>query len=132
MDTEFSLTLLKEKLAICRFDPGNDIPGWALAGHSFYSITRTPEEISVVLPQRNITEKESCCEKEWRALRIDGKLDFSLSGVLLSILDMLKHLSVSVFVVSTYDTDYILVKEHELTRTCQVLRKKFTVHAEPI
>jgi len=132
MDPEFSLTVLKDKLAICRFDPGNDVPAWALRSSSFHSITRTPDEVSVVLPQKNITGKETCCERDWRAIRVDGKLDFSLSGVLLSILDMLKNLSVSVFVVSTYNTDYILVKEQELSRTLRALKRRFVVHTEPV
>ncbi len=130
MDPDVSLTILSEKLAICRFDPGNDLPVWALPCHSFHSITRTPEEISVVLPQKNIHKKETCCERDWRAFRVDGKLDFSLYGVLLSILDMLKDISVSVFVVSTYDTDYILVKEQELSKTLPTLKRKFVVHTE--
>jgi hypothetical protein len=130
MNAEISLTVLRGKLAICRFETGTDLPDWALTGKSFHSITHTPDEVSIVLPQKNINLQEISCERDWRALRVDGKLDFNLCGVLLSILDVLNDLSVSVFVVSTYDTDYILVKEHELTRTIHALKKKFTVSEE--
>lgn len=132
MNTEFSLTVLRDTLAVCRFDPGEDLPPWIMRGNSFHSFTRTSNEVSVVLPQKNIIRENACCERDWRAFRIDGKLDFGLTGVLLSVLVMLKNLSVSVFVVSTYNTDYILVKEKELARSIQALRRKFVIHIEPV
>jgi len=128
MNPEISLTVLHDTLAVCRFETGTDLPPWARLGNSFHSITRTLDEVSVVLPQKNVDNREISCERDWRALRVDGKLDFSLCGVLSSILDMLKDISVSVFVISTYDTDYILVKERELTKTIKALKKKFAVH----
>jgi hypothetical protein len=130
MNPEISLTVLPDKLAICRFETGTDLPAWARNENSFHSITHTLDEVSVVLPQKTIDDNETPCEKDWRALRVDGKLDFSLCGVLSSILDSIKDLSVSVFVISTYDTDYILVKEQELTKTTDALKKSYVVNEE--
>jgi uncharacterized protein len=130
MNPEISLTLLRDTLAICRFEAGTDLPAWAQKAGDFHSITRTSDEVSIVLPQKNIGNQEISCERDWRALRVDGKLDFSLCGVLSSILDILKDASVPVFVISTYDTDYVLVKEQEVTKTTAALRKSFAVNKE--
>jgi len=130
MQQQLSLTVMPEKLAVCRFNTGAEIPSWTQCSTAFRSITYTPDEVSVVVPEKNIPGSEVRCERDWRAIKVDGKLDFNLCGVLSSILDLLSKTSVSIFVISTYDTDYILVKESQLGDALHALRTCYSVTEE--
>jgi len=100
------------RLAICRLGPKDDLPA-AIRGASFWSATRTEEELSLVIPEDFIPP--GCrCERGWRALKVAGPLDLSLTGVLKAIADPLAHVGISLFALSTYDTDYLLVREKDL------------------
>ena len=115
-----SLSVLGEPLAICRLKPTSEIPSWAKVG-SFFSVTRTADELSIVCPEGRVPSDVQC-EEGWRAMKIEGPLDFSLVGVLSSVTEPLAEEGVSVFAISTFDTDYILVKEAQLDSTIAVLR----------
>ena len=97
------------------------MPGWALAAE-FFSVTRTPDEISVVCPGSRVPA-DTTCERGWRALGLEGPLDFSLVGVLARITKVLAEAGVSVFAISTYDTDYVLVRDEQLELATTVLRR---------
>lgn len=114
--------VLEDRFAVCRFEPDNEVPGWAVKG-GFFSITRTPDELSIVCPERNILEGVRC-EEGWRAFGIEGPLDFSLVGVLVSLLDPLAKAKISVFALSTYDTDYVMVREDQLDSALVALRNE--------
>ena len=90
----------------------------------FCFVGKTDEEISVVC----ITEKAPQNTKEredgWKAFRIQGVLDFSLIGILSKISTILAENKIGIFVVSTYNTDYVLVKEKDFERTLAVLEKE--------
>ncbi len=86
----------------------------------FVSITRTSEELSIVCPQRQVPAKIRR-QEGWRAMKVKGPLDFSLTGILSSLATPLAQEGVSVFAISTYDTDYLLVKEKDLERAIGVL-----------
>ena len=105
----FDLAVLPDALAVCRLPAGTDTPAW-LDGESFASVTRTPEETSVVC-RAEVVPQGVRAELGWRALRVAGPLDFALTGVLLSLLGPLAAAGVSVFALSTFDTDYVLVQE---------------------
>jgi hypothetical protein len=108
------ITLLPEPLAVCRLDPEAPVPAWALAG-SFFSVTRTPQELSIVLPEARLPAESSGIrvERGFRAFQVDGPLDFALTGVLSALLAPLARAAIPVFVLSTFDTDLILVRgEH--------------------
>ena len=107
-----TLSVLPDRFGICRLDPEETPPVWATAG-PFFSVTRTSEELSVVCIETAIPG-EIACEKGWRCLKVHGPLDFSLTGVLSSLTDPLAEANVGVFAVSTYDTDYLLVRETDL------------------
>jgi len=109
-------------LAICRLEKDGGIPGWALGG-KFVSITRTSEELSVVCPQIQVPE-EVKRDAGWRCLKVEGPLDLSATGVLASFVTPLAWEGISVFALSTYDTDYLLVKEENLEKTVKVLAQK--------
>lgn len=107
-----AISVLPGRLAVCRLDPGEPVPAWAASG-SLVSVTRTEEEVSVVCAEDAVPAGVRC-EQGWRCLRIRGPLAFPETGVLSSVIAPLAHAGVSVFVVSTHDTDNILVKEERL------------------
>lgn len=113
------LHIVPGTLAVCRLDPGAGVPGWA-SGGVLSAIIRTPEELSIVCEQRNVPP-DIRCEGGWRALKVAGPLDFSLIGVLASLAGALADAGVSVFALSTYDTDYLLVKADTLERAIDAL-----------
>src|SRR5690349_5105766 len=95
-----TLILLEETFAMCRLAADASLPSWASSG-SFFSITRTPDELSIVCPQRAVPEGIRS-ERDWRCLRVSGVLDFSLVGVLASLTALLAAVGVSIFAVSTF------------------------------
>jgi hypothetical protein len=112
--TNLTLSLLPENYSICRLGPEADIPPWALAG-DFYSLTRTKEELSLVCSEEFVPEGVQC-EKGWRCILVSGPLDFSLTGILASLTNSLAEAGISVLAISTFDTDYFLVKADNLKR----------------
>lgn len=119
IESKLTIKLLKEKYVVCRLNKNEAIPSWALQG-DFYSITKTEDELSIVCLQDNIIDNIKC-EKDWRVLKIEGPLDFSLVGILSKISTLMANNSISIFAVSTYDTDYILIKEKDINRAIKVL-----------
>src|SRR5262245_54120965 len=108
--TRHRLTLipLDGLFAIVKLPPEAAIPSWASSG-SFLSITRTADELSIVSPEAAVPSGVQA-ERGWRCVRVAGKMDFSVVGVLASLVVPLADAGVSVFAVSTFDTDYLLVK----------------------
>lgn len=115
----FALHVLEGSYAICRMDPGDRAPAWATRG-TFFSITRTPAELSIVCEVAAVPAGV-LCERGWRVLAVQGPLDFNLTGVVAGLTSVLAAASISVFVVSTYDTDYLLVREGGLRRGIEAL-----------
>jgi len=113
------LQLLPETYAICRLGSEQAVPAWATGG-AFLSLTRTRAELSIVCVQEAVPE-DVRCEKGWRCLGVRGVLDFSLTGILASLATPLAAAGVSIFAVSTFDTDYLLVKNDGLTPTIAAL-----------
>ena len=114
------LTVLGERLSICRLDASEEVPVWA-TGSSFFSVTRTRDELSVVCPEDVVPEGISR-ERGWRAFRLEGTFDLSMVGVLASVASPLAEAGASIFVVSTFDTDYVLVREEQLDLAVDTLR----------
>jgi hypothetical protein len=94
------LELLSGEFAIVKLDADAAIPPWA-SGGELLSITRTPQELSIVYESR---------EGEWRCLKVEGPLDFSLVGILASLAEPLARAGIPIFAISTFNTDHILVK----------------------
>jgi len=114
-----TMKLLKEKYGVSRLDKNELIPKWA-QNSDFFSITKTCDELSIVCSQDDIPN-DIKCEKDWRILKIEGQLDFSLIGILSSISTILAQKGISIFAISTYDTDYILVKNKDIDNAIQAL-----------
>jgi len=116
-----TLELLPETYAICRLGAEEAVPAWATGG-AFFSLTRTRAELSMVCAQGAVPEGVRC-ERGWRCLGVHGPLDFSLSGILASLADPLAAAGVSIFAVSTFDTDYLLLREADLTTGVEALQR---------
>lgn len=113
------LRLLPGTFAVCRLEPDAAIPAWALAG-ILTSISRTPDELSIVCPEAQVPEG-ILAEKGWRCFKIQGPLPFAMTGVLASLVNPLAEAGISLFAFSTYDTDYVLVKDAALERALTAL-----------
>ena len=118
--TPLTLTLLPDLLAICRLPPDAPLPE-PPDGGSFWSVTRTREEISLVLAD-DAAPAGWQAERGWRGLKVEGPLAFELTGILASLAGPLAKAGVSLFALSTYDTDYVLVKENDLSQAIATLQ----------
>ncbi len=114
-----TLSVLPETLAICRLGPDDPIPDWAHAG-DLISITRTSDELSVVCAEAVVPDNVKS-DPGWRCLKVEGPLDLSLTGVLASLANPLAGARINIFAISTFDTDYLLVKAGNLARATEVL-----------
>ena len=117
-----TMKLLKDRFAVCRLNNNESIPHWAKESN-FFSVTKTLDELSIVCSQDNVPD-EVKCEKDWSTLKIEGPLDFSLIGILSSISTILAENKISIFAISTYDTDYILIKDRDINKAIDVLSDK--------
>jgi uncharacterized protein len=120
------LALLDEPLAVCRLGPGDPVPGWALASRPLSVVARTPTELSLLVaeaavPAERAREPGLRVEGGWRAFVVRGPLPFDLVGIFASMAQPLAEAGLSIFALSTFDTDFLLVKGADLTRARAVL-----------
>ncbi len=113
------LEVLPGVLAVCRLPAGAPVPSW-FGNQGFASVTRTADETSIVC-DASVVPPGVVTESGWRAIKVAGPLDFGLTGVLLSLAQPLADAGVPIFVLSTYDTDYVLVKEAGLREALAAL-----------
>ncbi|SER19784.1 hypothetical protein SAMN04487944_101605 [Gracilibacillus ureilyticus] len=116
------LKILPSAFSVIKLDPAEAIPSWAVSDE-FVSITKTDEELSIVCPTENIPAEAdiSAAEHEWSCIKIEGVLDFSLTGILASLANPLAENHISIFALSTYNTDFLMVKSHALKKAKEVL-----------
>ena len=114
-----TLTLDPGTYAVCQFTDIKDVP--PRKGDDFYSLTITANEVSLVCTQE-LVPKGTRCECDWRILRLEGPFDFNLVGILSGILAPLARAEVSIFAISTYDTDYVLIHTGGLEQALATLR----------
>lgn len=112
---------LPGSFAICRLAPKATVPEWALRG-TFFSVTATPDEVSIVCPSAQVPP-EIVHENGWACLKLHGPFPFSETGILASFLQPISDAAIPIFAVSTFDTDYVLVKQDSLEKAVQVLRQ---------
>jgi hypothetical protein len=118
-----NFTVLTGKYAIYRFRTDSDLPGWIYSS-DFYSITCTKEELSVIAVQRDDIPADVICNREWRIIKIDGLLDLSLTGIIADVSDIFNKEKIPVFTLSTFNTDYFLIKQQHLSNGMKALRKR--------
>ena len=117
---QLPLEIIPQTLAVCRLPPNAPVPQWA-AG-DFVTISRTPEELSITAVQDRVPA-DVRCERDYRALRVRGPLPLDLIGILASIAEPLARAKLSIFAISTFDTDYVLVKARDLDLALGALRE---------
>jgi uncharacterized protein len=125
-----NLIVLGKEYSIYKFSNQTVLPSWIYTS-DFYSITGTKDELSVVAAQNdNITDNIKC-NKNWRILKICGPLDFSLVGIVADLTCILKEEKIPVFIISTYDTDHILMKQKDLNNGIKALTNQgYTISEE--
>lgn len=124
-NSKLSLSIIKENFAVCRLNADDNIPDWAVKG-SFYSLTKTIDELSIVCPEKDVPDFIKS-DRNWRVIKIEGELDFSETGILASIAVPLAESNISIFTISTFNTDYVMVKKENLEKALEVLKKFFKV-----
>ncbi len=116
---ELDLIVLPGVFAICSLPGDHSIPEWATRG-SFFSITKTPDELSIIVEEVHVPAGVRC-ERGWRALKAEGAFSFEATGILASLAHPLAEGGISIFALATYDTDYLFVKEEVLELAVEVL-----------
>lgn len=101
-------------MAVCRADSDAAIPAWALEGR-LLCITRTPDELSIVCREDRVPENLAGIKAEygWTALQLEGPFPFTMTGVLASFIQPLADARIPIFAISTFDTDYVLIKDED-------------------
>jgi hypothetical protein len=115
------LSLLAQNLAVVRLEPDCKLPAWSMQG-SFYSITRTSEELSIFCDSTCVPEEVEKSDG-WRAFCVAGQLDMELTGIISQLAVPLAAKQIPIFSISTHDTDYMLVQEFQLEDALDVLRR---------
>lgn len=115
------LTLLEGRFAISQLPPADPVPAWAAAG-SWVSITRTRRELSIVSEESGVPDGVRS-ETGWRVFEVAGPVPFTETGVLEELLASLAAARISVFALSTFHTDYLLVRDSDLTARSRRSRK---------
>ena len=128
MSTRRKVSVLPLRLAIVRDEADAPFPAWAMHAEArFWSVTRTSEELSIVCDEDSVPPSCGRVERGWRALWLRGPIPFDETGVLVSLAEPLANAGISVFAISTFDTDYVLVRETSLDRALAALAPSFTI-----
>jgi hypothetical protein len=122
---KLTLQISETRMAICRLPPEATLPGW-IEENGFVSLTRTPDELSIVCIEEWVPSDVEA-EHNWRMLKVKGPLDFSLTGILASLISPLSDAGIAIFALSTYDTDYLFLKEENLNRAISILDRTCTI-----
>lgn len=115
------LEILYNKLKVVKLKANETVPEIVFK-QKFYSITKTDEELSIVV-EEDINIPSESIEYNWRAIKIVGTLDFTLIGILSKISTILAQAGISIFAISTYNTDYILLKADKLLKASEILKQ---------
>ena len=115
------LSVLEETFSIHRLAQNSSILD-AVSECDFYSLIKTTEEISLVCPEQ-IAVKSEKSNRNWKCLKVAGPLDFKLTGILAGVADVLAEEKITVFAISSFDTDYFLIKKQNLTTSISALER---------
>lgn len=122
MPKTLRLKVRPELLAICRLAPTDPIPDWARGG-TLWSVTATGAELSIVCEWSRVPPGlASPLEAGWRAVEIEGPIPFGLTGILASLLNPLADAGIGIFAFSTFDTDFVLMKQSDWDRALAALQ----------
>jgi uncharacterized protein len=115
-----TLEVVTGNYAIHRLASDSSIPDWALNATGFLSITRTSDELSIVCQTLELEGVRQ--DSGWACLKLIGPFAFDLTGILSSVLNPLRDAEIGIFAISTFDTDYVLVKLEHLERAVLTLK----------
>ena len=118
---QLNLSVLKETVAVCKLLPAEETPSWAHQGQ-IASITRTDEELSIVCAEENVPPTVQA-ERGFRCLKVEGPIAFGTPGIFTSIAVPLAEARISIFALSTFNTDYLLLKEEDLQQALEALKR---------
>ncbi len=113
------LSLMEGTFTLHRLAADASIPE-AVVDSPFFSVTRTPDELSIVVPE-GIVLSGTRKEPGWACIKALGPLDFGLTGILAGISTLLAGEGISIFAVSTFDTDYIMIKQNVVLQAVEAL-----------
>jgi hypothetical protein len=113
------LCVMPENYAICSFPPDMTLPDWTDRS-SIFSITKTPKEITVVC-EENLVPGECKRSENWKCIKVEGSFDLDAVGVLASIAGPLAQNKISLYVISTFDTDYVLIHVNDIDKAVSCL-----------
>ncbi len=116
---KLKFSVIPGAFAVCRLPPDAPPPLWMVRG-TFLSVTRSADELSVVTME-DVVPDEVKSEKGWACLKLHGPFPFQLTGILASFIGPLAEAGIPIFVVSTFDTDYVLVKGQDRVRSLKAL-----------
>ena len=116
---KLTFTTLEGSYSIHRFAPDAVVPD-TIQESRFLNVSRSDEELTIVC-EAHIDMYAPRSEIDWRVIKIVGPLDFSLTGILAAVAEQLAREKISIFAISTFDTDYILVREEKLTEARRAL-----------
>ena len=113
------LSVLAAPVAVCRLPADAEAPAWVRG--AFMSVTRTADELSIVCDDDAVPDDVKA-ERGWRVLKLEGPIPFEMTGVASALLAPLAEARISIFLISTYDTDYLLLKSEAFAGAVGVLR----------
>jgi hypothetical protein len=116
---QLRISILPDRLAVSRLDANDALPAWVRG--TFTSITRTHDELSIICDDDAVPH-DVRSERGWRALRVEGPIPFEMVGIAAALVAPLAEARISVFLMATYDTDYLLLKEDVFERGVEILR----------
>jgi uncharacterized protein len=114
-----TLSVMEGRYAIAKFARDAEIPAW-VNGSGFSSVTRTPEELSIVTREASVPPGLDA-SRGWRMLKVHGPFAFDETGVVSALANPLARVGVGIFVISTFDTDYLLVQQEEVPVAVETL-----------
>lgn len=117
-----ALTLLPITLGVARLPAGSPLPGWIDWSDPLVSVSRTEDELSIICPEDRIPDGVTC-EKGWRVFKVAGPIEISLTGIIFSLLTPLAEAGIPILTLSTYDTDYVLVRDGSVADAASALRR---------
>ncbi|PNY81198.1 ACT domain-containing protein [Deinococcus koreensis] len=118
MSPQLTLSVLPARFAVAQLPPDAPLP---VLGGEFFSLTGTGGELSLVCEEAFVPTGAKC-ERGWTALKLHGPFEFTLTGILAAVLNPLRDAGVGIFALSTFDTDYVLVKSERLDDALSALR----------
>ena len=117
-----TLQLLPQTFAVCRLAAIDAVPAWATEGIVFNAIVRTTDELSVVCEERFVPPGGRVkYEGGWRCFKVQGPLDFGMTGIVAGLTAPLAEAKISIFAVSTFETDYLMVKAENVESAIMAL-----------